>query len=125
MWTDDRLHLLEEYLTSNEQRLLIVHIDPRTSTLELLHSIPSIDISHGLCYFIRKNNTPHKSIVSIEEFLQTIQFGYIHGNSISCLTALVSTLFGPLFMDNTTVRDRRMIIVPCAEFPLVRFSPSH
>lgn len=111
MWTDDRLHFVDNYLASNEQRLLIVYIDQRTSTLELLHSIPAMDISHSLCYFIRKNNISLKSIVSIEEFLQTIQFGYIHGNSISCLTALVSTLFGPLFMDNTTVRDRRMFVL--------------
>lgn len=115
MWTDDRLNLLERYLTSNEQRLLIVYIDPHTSSLELTHTIPSttstIDIRHGLCYFIRKNTNVPKSI---EEFLQTIQFGYIHGKSISCLTALVSTLFGPLFMDDATVRDRRMLIVPCS-----------
>ena len=114
MWTDDRLNLLENYLTSNEQRLLIVYIDPHTSSLELAHTISSttgtIDISHGLCYFIRKNTTVPKSI---EEFLQTIQFGYIHGKSISCLTALVSTLFGPLFTDDTTIRDRRMIILSC------------
>jgi hypothetical protein len=111
MWTNDRLNILEDYLASNQQHLLIVYIDRRTSTLQLLHSIPSmasaIDINHGLCYFIRKNNHSQERITSIDEFLQCIRFGYINGKSISCLTALVSTLFGPLFMDNTTVQDCR------------------
>jgi hypothetical protein len=111
MWTSDRLKILEDYLASNQQRLLIVYIDRRTSTLQLLHSIPSLasanDINHGLCYFIRKNDHSPERITSIDEFLQYIRYGYINGQSISCLTALVSTLFGPLFMDNTTVQDRR------------------
>ena len=112
MWTNDRLNILEDYLSSNQQRLLIVYIDQHTSSLQLLHSIPSIansiNITHGLYYFIRKNDSPDR-ITSIDEFLKHIRFGYINGKSISCLTALVSTLFGPLFMDNTTVQDSMSI----------------
>jgi hypothetical protein len=108
MWTNDLLTILEDYLSSNQQRLLIAYINQRTSSLQLLHSIPSITISnnitHGLCYFLRRNDSSER-ITSINEFLKSIRFGYIHGKSISCLTALVSTLFGPLFMDNMTVQD--------------------
>jgi hypothetical protein len=106
MWTNDRLNILEDYLSSNQQRLLIVYIDQHTSSLQLLHSIPpnSMNFIHSLYYFIRKNDALGH-ITSIDEFLKQIRFGYIHGKSIPCLTALVSTLFGPLFMDNTTVQD--------------------
>jgi len=109
MWTNDVLNILEDYLSSNQQRLLIAYINQHTSSLQLLHSIPSIatsnNITHGgLCYFIRKNDSSDR-ITTINEFLKYIRFGYINGKSISCLTAFVSTLFGPLFMDNMTVQD--------------------
>ena len=59
--------------------------------------------------YLNKNcillNTFNLCIISIDEFLKQIQFGCINGKSIPCLTALVSTLFGPLFMDDTTVQD--------------------
>jgi len=108
MWTNDLLNILEDYLSSNQQRLLIAYINPHTSSLQFLHSIPSIatssNITHSLCYFIRKTDSTDR-ITTINEFLKYIRFGYINGKSISCLTALVSTLFGPLFMDNMTVQD--------------------
>jgi hypothetical protein len=108
MWTNDQLNILENYLSSNQQRLLIAYIDQHTSSFQLLHSLPSIATSiHGLCYFIRRNDSADQ-ITSINEFLKYIRFGYIHGQEISSLTALVSTLFGPLFMDNTTVQDRML-----------------
>jgi hypothetical protein len=106
MWTDDRLNILENYLSSNQQRLLIAYIDSHSSSLQLLYSIPpnSINIIHSLYYFIRKSDSSGH-LNSIDEFLKQIRFGYINGKSIPCLTALVSTLFGPLFMDNTTIQD--------------------
>lgn len=106
MWTDDLLNILEEYLLSNTHHLLIAFINQSTASLQLLHSISKIsnNITQGLCYFIRKNDSITQ-ITSIQEFLQYIRFGYIHGNSISCLTAVTSTLFAPLFMDNMTIHD--------------------
>lgn len=108
MWTNDLLNLLDDYLSSNEYRLLIAYINPHTSLLQLLHSIPLNNITHGLYYFIRKNDSIAR-ITTINEFLKYIQFGYINGKSIPCLTALVSTLFGPLFMDNMTIQDSMSI----------------
>jgi hypothetical protein len=108
MWTNDQLNILEDYLSSNQHQLLIAYINQHTLSLQLHHSIPSLttsnNITHGLCYFIRKSDSLDR-ITSINEFLKYIRFGYINGKSISCLTALVSTLFGPLFMDNMTVQD--------------------
>ncbi|CAF4112770.1 unnamed protein product, partial [Rotaria magnacalcarata] len=108
MWTKDLLSILENFLSSKRQCLLIACVDRHTSTLQLLHSIPSmaksIDKIYSLCYFIRKNDST-EFITSIDEFLKQILFGFINGKSIQCLTALVSTLFGPLFMDNSTVQD--------------------
>jgi len=108
MWTNDQLNILEDYLSSNQHHLLIAYINQHTSSLQLHHSIPllatSDNITHGLCYFIRKNDSLDR-ITSINEFLKYIRFGYINGKSISCLTALVSTLFGPLFMDNMSIQD--------------------
>ncbi|CAF2418248.1 unnamed protein product [Rotaria sp. Silwood2] len=108
MWTNDRLTILENYLSSNQQRVLIAYVDRRTASLQLLHSISSTGISvniiYNLCYLIRKIDSSD-CIISIDEFLKQIQFGCVNGKSIPCLTAFVSTLFGPLFMDNTTVQD--------------------
>lgn len=104
LWTEDRLEILEDYLSSNSHRLLIIYIDPSTSSLQLHHSIPSLHVNHGLCYLIRKTDSPDH-IQSVSEFLKFIRFGYITGKAIVCLTALVSTLFGPLFLDNSTVQD--------------------
>ncbi|CAF4716798.1 unnamed protein product [Rotaria socialis] len=108
MWTKDLLSVLENFLSSKRQYLLIAYVDRHTSTLQLLHSIPSmaksIDKIYNLCYFIRKNDST-EFITSIDAFLKQILFGFINGKSIHCLTALVSTLFGPLFMDNSTIQD--------------------
>ncbi|CAF4640561.1 unnamed protein product [Rotaria sp. Silwood1] len=108
MWTDDLLTTLEKYLSSNQQRVLIVYVDQHTSSLQLLHSIPStatsINTIYNLCYFIRKIDASD-CIISIDDFLKQIQFGCINGKSIPCLTALVSILFGPLFMDITKIQE--------------------
>ncbi|CAF0769681.1 unnamed protein product [Adineta ricciae] len=108
MWTDDLKHILETYLSCNESKLLIMYIDRDTSSLQLLHDIPLvITLNHSslnLCYFIRRNHSPDL-INTIEDFLKYIQYGYIIGRSIACLTALVSTLFEPLFMSNVAVQD--------------------
>ena len=108
MWTNALLAILETYLSSKEQRFLIAFIDPYTSSLRLVHSIPfaatSMNSIHSLCYFIRKSDSSD-CITSIDDFLKQIRYGYINGKSISCLTALVSTLFGPLFMNDTTIHD--------------------
>ena len=102
MWTNDLLNILEDYFSSNQNRLLITYVDRHSSSLQLLYSIPSSVSS--LYYFIRKNNSPER-ILSIDEFLKHIRFGYINEKSMACLTALVSALFGPLFTDNMTVQD--------------------
>jgi len=107
-WTNNLINILEDYLSSNQQKLLIAYVDQHTSSLQLLHAIPPIFSSnnniYSLCYLIRKNDSPNP-ITSIDEFLKHIRFGYVNGKSIPCLTALVSTLFGPLFMNNTNVQD--------------------
>ena len=108
MWTDDLKHTLETYLSCNASKLLIVYIDRDAFSLQLLHAIPlAIILNHSsldLCYFIRRNNSPNL-INTIEDFLKYIQYGYIMSRSIECLTALVSTLFEPLFMSNVAVQD--------------------
>ncbi|CAF0762898.1 unnamed protein product [Adineta steineri] len=108
MWTEECIKILEDYLSSNQQKLLIVYVDPDNSSLQLLHTIPLTTIfnnlNHSLCYFIRRNDAIDV-ITSIDEFLKHIRFGYINGKSISCITAFVSTLFEPLFMNNTIVQD--------------------
>lgn len=108
MWTEDLQSILQNFLLSNEHRILIAYMDQHTSSLQLVYSIAtmanSINTIYHLCYFIRKHDSL-VCITSITEFLKHIQFGNIHGKSIPCLTAIVSTLFGPLFMDNASVHD--------------------
>lgn len=107
-WTDHLITVLSNFLSSNQQSLLIAYIDHRSSSLQLLHSIPihffALDANSKLYYFIRK--TPSlPQITSADEFLQRVRFGCVPGKAIRCLTSLVSALFEPLVMDNMSVQD--------------------
>ena len=108
IWTDDLVQILDNFLSSNQQRVLIGYIDQGTDSLQLLHTVPpssaSTDHRNALCYLIRKADSPSR-LTSIDEFLREVRFGCINGRSMACLTALVSSLFGPLLIDNVAVQD--------------------
>ena len=111
MYTNDLINVLEDYLSSNQHPLLIAYVDDHTSSLHLVHSVPS-NLTHQFCYFIRKNNCK-EHITSINELIESVRFGYINGKSIPSLTSLISTLFGPLFLENMTIQDSISLIKKC------------
>lgn len=100
------MKILEDYLSTNTHRLLIVCTDEVTSIVQIHHSISSnFDLNHGLYYFIRKTDSSDQ-IESVSHFLRSVRFGYLTGKAIPCLTAIISALVGPLFTNNNHIQDR-------------------
>jgi hypothetical protein len=115
LWTNDLIEILTDFLRTNRQLLLIVYFDTNRSLLHVEHSIPidfmSMLVKQSFYYFIRRNDSI-EYIASIDEFLQHVRFGYVHGQAMTCLTSLLSTLFGPLVMDDMTIQDSEPMAIP-------------
>lgn len=94
MWTAKHHAAMNSFLMDTSRQIILIYVDEQNG-LTTRSTSPTFEVKE-IAYFARKDY----GNISMENFVNVVQFGTVHGNYVDGLLRTMHDLYAPTFFEN-------------------------